>query len=186
MYDTQPRKSKLFALLGLAGYVEHLSTGNSCFGASLLISGAEKKGWVHNIFACVALQPKVNVNAYCNARIEKISIPTLHCIATHVQINLCALLVNAYCNARIEKFLFLHCIALQHMSKLIYVHFWSQRNTSKILWTEPKLHSGSGYSQVPSIKIISQLTCCYNNLQGSRQTIIVAFLLSFVFDSFSS
>ena len=51
-------------------------------------------GWVHNIFACVALQPELNVNACCNARLVKISIPTLRCIATCIQINLYALPVT--------------------------------------------------------------------------------------------
>ena len=44
-------------------------------------------------FACVVLQLEVNVNACCNARIEKNSIPGLRCIAMRVQINLYALLV---------------------------------------------------------------------------------------------
>ena len=39
-------------------------------------------------FACVALQPEVNVNVCFNARIEKFSIPVLHCNTTLVQINL--------------------------------------------------------------------------------------------------
>ena len=43
-------------------------------------------------FACIALRPEVNVNAYCNARIKN-SIPALRCVATCVQINLYALLV---------------------------------------------------------------------------------------------
>ena len=51
-------------------------------------------------FACVALRPKVDVNACCNTRI---------------------------------KILFLHCVVLQHVSKLIYMHFWLQCDTSKIL-----------------------------------------------------
>ena len=71
------------------------STTNKCtFDSRLDTVTAWTKGGVHNIFACVALRPEVNVNACCNAGIEKFSIPALRCIATRVQINLYALLVQ--------------------------------------------------------------------------------------------
>ena len=50
-------------------------------GRAIIARGPGAKGWVHNIFACVALRPEVNVNACCNAGIEKFSI-------ARVQINL--------------------------------------------------------------------------------------------------
>ena len=72
-------------------------------------------------FACVALRPGVNVNAWCNVRIEKILF--LCCIAKCIQINLDALVVatrrkqNNYCELTLRfSLVMLGFVVIRHRS----------------------------------------------------------------------